>query len=122
MNKKLSFIGTGKMATALISCIYNKNLAKQIIATNKNEGTLKKIKKQFNVQIDKDNKDAVRNSDIVFLCVKPQDIDTVLNEIKNAVKNQLIVSIAAGIKTKHIESILKNKRIVRVMPNVNCLV
>jgi len=64
---------------------------------------------------------AIKESDIVFICVKPQDIDAVLDEIKDVVKNQLIVSIAAGIRLKHLENKLKNKRIIRVMPNINCI-
>ena len=122
LSKKISFIGTGKMATALISSIYSKKLAREIIASGRNYNNLKKAESEYKVKIAKDNKEAARNSDIVFICVKPQDIDDVLNEIKNVVKNQLIVSIAAGIKLKHIENILKHKRIIRAMPNVNCLV
>ena len=124
MNKKqktISFIGTGKMATALISCIYNKRFVKSIIASDKNEKNLNSIKKQFEIKTTKVNKEAVKNSDIVFICVKPQDIDDVLNEIKNVVKDQLIISIAAGIKIRHIEGILGNKSVIRVMPNINCL-
>ncbi len=120
--KSISFIGTGKMSTALISCIYKNKLAKSIIASDKNEDSLKKIKKQFPIKTTKDNKEAVKDSDIVFICVKPQDIDAVLNEVKDVVKNQLVVSIAAGVTIKHIEFILKNKRVIRVMPNINCLV
>ena len=122
MKKSISFIGTGKMATALISCIYDKNIAKSIIASNKNSKNLVNIKKQFKIKTTKDNKECVKSSDIVFICVKPQDIDEVLEEIKDTVSNQLIVSIAAGIKIKHIESKLGNKRVIRVMPNINCLV
>ena len=110
------------MAAALISCICNKKIAKSIIASDKNEKNLENIKKQFKIKTTADNKEAVKGSEIVFICVKPQDIDEVLEEIKDAVKNRLIVSIAAGIKLKHIENILKNKRIIRVMPNINCLV
>ena len=110
------------MAGALISCIHKNNLAK-IIATNKDGTALKKIKNKFkNIKTTTDNKEAVKNSDIIFICVKPQNIDEVLDEIKNNVKNKLVVSIAAGIKIKHIEKILKTKRIIRVMPNINCLV
>ena len=122
MKQNIAFIGTGKMASALISCIYKNRLAKQITASGRNKSNLNKIKKQFKIKTTTDNKEAAKNSDIVFICVKPQGIDEVLNEIKNVVKNQLIVSIAAGIKTKHIESILGHKRVIRVMPNINCLV
>lgn len=122
MPKTISFIGTGKMAAALISCIHKNKLAKGIIASDYKEESLKNIKSKFNIKVTTDNKEAARNSDIVFICVKPQDIDIVLNEIKSEVKNQLIVSIAAGIKIKHIESALGKKRIIRVMPNINCIV
>ena len=123
MTKPISFIGTGKMAAALISCIYKNNLAKSIIASDHGEDNLRKIKSKFSkIRTTDDNKEAVKNSDIVFICVKPQDIGIVLNEIKDEIKSQLIVSIAAGIKIKHIESILGKKRIIRVMPNINCLV
>src|SRR3989338_8309055 len=122
MTKSISFIGTGKMAAALISCIYKNNLAKSIITSDHKEENLRKIKSKFRIKTTKNNTEAVRNSDIVFICVKPQDIGAVLNEIKDYVKNQLIVSIAAGIKIKYIESILGKKRIIRVMPNINCLV
>lgn len=121
-NKKIGFIGTGKMATALISSIYKNRPAKEIIASNHKEENLKKVKSKYNIRTTLSNKEAVKNSDIVFICVKPQDIDNVLKEIKNEVKNQLIVSIAAGVKIRHIEGILGKKRVIRVMPNINCLV
>ncbi len=120
--KSVGFIGAGKMATALISCICNKNIAKSIIASNRYEKNLANLKKRFSIKTTKNNKEVVRNSGIVFICVKPHDMDNVLNEIKNTVTNQLIVSIAAGTKIKDIENVLKKKRIIRVMPNINCLV
>ena len=122
MAKTISFIGTGKMAAALISCIHKNKLAKSIIASDHKEENLKKIKSKFSIKATANNKEAARNSDIVFICVKPQEIDIILNEIKDEVKNKLIVSIAAGIRIKHIEDILGKKRIIRVMPNINCLV
>jgi len=119
--KTTAFIGTGRMAAALISCICKSSISRNIIASDKNNINLARIKKQFKIKTTTDNKEAARNSDIVFICVKPQDIDAVLDEIKDVVKNQLIVSIAAGIRLKHLENKLKNKRIIRVMPNINCI-
>jgi pyrroline-5-carboxylate reductase len=54
----------------------------------------------------------------VILAVKPQDIDSVLNEIKGSMKKQLILSIAAGITTEYIENRLGNARVIRIMPNI----
>ena len=122
MLKTISFIGTGKMATALISSIYKSKLNYALTASDHNGENLRKLKSKFDVKTTADNKEAVKNADIVFICVKPQNIDEVLNEIKGEIKNQLIVSIAAGIKINHIESILKKSRVIRVMPNINCLI
>ena len=123
MTKTISFIGTGKMATALISSICKNKLDYEITASDHKEENLRKIKSKFDdIKTTLNNKEAVRNSDIVLICVKPQVINEVLNETKSEIKNQLIVSIAAGIKIKNIEKILGKKRIIRVMPNINCLV
>ena len=109
------------MAAALVSCIHDKKIAKSVIASGRNIKNLIDIKKKYKIKTTKNNKKAAKDSDILFICVKPQDIGIVLNEIKSAIKNQLIVSIAAGIRLKQIESVLKNKRVIRVMPNINCL-
>src|SRR3989344_2041780 len=123
MTKPISFIGTGKMATALIGSIYKNKLNYEVTASDHQEENLRKINSKFNnIKTTLSNKEAVRNSEIVFICVKPQVIGEVLNEIRNEIKNQLIVSIAAGIKIQNIEKIIGKKRIIRVMPNVNCLV
>src|SRR3989344_8523506 len=122
MLKTISFIGTGKMATALISSIYKNKLNYALTASDHNGENLRKLKSKFDVKTTADNKEAVKNADIVFICVKPQNIDEVLNEIKGEIKNQLIVSIAAWIKINHNASILKKSRVIRVMPNIKCLV
>lgn len=122
LDKTIGFIGIGNMAAALISCICNKKIAKRIIASGKNAKNLDKLRKQFSIIISSNNRETVKNSDIVFICVKPQDMEVVLDEIGNAVSNQLIVSIAAGVKLNYLEKKLKTKRIIRVMPNINCLV
>ncbi len=118
---KLGFIGTGKMSSALISSIY-KIKPYKITASNRTKEKLIQLKKKFpGIKIAKSNIEAVKNSDIVFICVKPHDIGTVLEEIKNDAENKLIVSIAAGIKTGYIENELKNARVIRAMPNVACI-
>jgi len=63
--------------------------------------------------------DLINSSDVIIIAVKPQDMDSVLKEIKANFKEQLIISIAAGITTKYIKSKLGEKaRIIRVMPNM----
>lgn len=119
---KIGFIGAGKMAEALIKSILKTKISDNIIASDVNESRLKYIEKEIKIKTTKDNKEVVENSDIVFLAVKPQNMEEVLDEIKGTVKEQLIVSIAAGIDLNYLESKLNGKRIIRIMPNTPCLV
>jgi pyrroline-5-carboxylate reductase len=59
-------------------------------------------------------------SEVVFLSVKPQDIQSVLQELQDT--DRLVISIAAGVAIARIESVLRKARVVRVMPNTPCLV
>jgi pyrroline-5-carboxylate reductase len=69
------------------------------------------------------NSEVVSLSDIIILAVKPQSIDDVIDEIAGDITDKkTIVSIAAGITLKYLESRLKTKRIIRVMPNTPALV
>lgn len=121
MKKKIGFIGAGKMAEALIKGIIEKKLAGKtdIIASDVNEDRLSVMKK-LGVRTTDDNKYLMIDVDIIFLSVKPQIIDRVLDDI--AETDKLVVSIAAGITIKHIEDKLKKARVIRVMPNTPCLV
>jgi pyrroline-5-carboxylate reductase len=114
---KIGFIGAGNMAFALAKAIKQAKLGK-IIVSDINNNKLKSIKNKLKVNITTNNQEVINKSDIIFLAVKPQVIDNILNEIKGT--NKLIISIAAGIKLKKLES--KVKKAVRVMPNTPCLV
>ncbi len=117
---KIGFIGTGNMATALIRSMKDNN---RIISGDKNEEKLQKAGKELGIKTTKDNNEVAKSSEIIFLCAKPGDIKEILQEIKLNIENKIIVSIAAGIKIKFIENIIgKNKKIVRVMPNLNCAI
>jgi len=72
------------------------------------------------------NLEVVRQSDLVWLAVKPDVIPDVMQEISPAMTSSsapLVVSIAAGVSTSAIEQALPpGARVVRVMPNLPCLV
>ncbi len=120
MKYKIGFIGAGNMAFALIKAIKKAKLASSITVSDINKERLNFVKAQAKITTTRGNKEVLKSSDIIFLAVKPQVIDSVLNEIKDT--NKLIISIAAGVKLKHLENKLKKARVVRVMPNTPCLV
>lgn len=71
-----------------------------------------------------DNCRLVEQCEIVVLAVKPVDVGPVLGEIREALlPDHLVISIAAGVRLKELaEGLGRKRRVVRVMPNVACLV
>ena len=59
-------------------------------------------------------------AEAIFIAVKPQDIQAVLEAIRDT--DRLLISIAAGVAISRIEGVCKLARVVRVMPNTPCLV
>jgi len=113
----IGFIGFGKMGSALAKSIVKKGIEKsEVICFDPNKELIEK--EGFVVA---DSKDVVEKSEIIFLCVKPNLIEQILEEIKPKVENQIIISIAAGKKISSIQKIIGEKKIVRIMPNICAL-
>lgn len=120
---KIGFIGTGNMGSALIGAIYNKGFSREIIAFDPNKEKLIALENKYRIKKAKSNLEVVDYAEIIFLAVKPPLVETVLEEIKEHThKEQLFISIAAGIKLERMEKKLPLSKIVRVMPNTPCFV
>lgn len=65
-----------------------------------------------------DNKKAVKNADVVFLCVKPNILKPVLEEIKKEADGKLVISTAAAVTVQFCKRVAPKAHIVRIMPNV----
>lgn len=65
-----------------------------------------------------DNKKAAKNSDVVFLSVKPNILKPVLEEIKKEVEGKLVVSTAAAVTLQFCKRVVPKARVIRIMPNV----
>lgn len=124
-NTKLAFIGCGVMAESIIAGLLRKNLvsAQQIAATHPRENRRRELAEKYGIEVFEDNAAAVRQirvfeNSIVALCVKPQRLKGVLEELKDAVlPSQIVLSIIAGARIETISDALNNRKIVRTMPN-----
>jgi len=126
IEKKIAFLGGGNMAEALIKGLIASGTAKpdKILAADVLAERLEYLRKNYDIIIQKTNKDAACEADIIILSVKPQVIEKILAEIAPVVDDKkLIISIAAGVPLAKVESALKKgSRVVRVMPNTPSLV
>jgi pyrroline-5-carboxylate reductase len=125
VEKIIVFIGSGNMAEALISGLSGSGLVekKNIIAADIRPERLRYIAKKYGVKTAADNLRALPQADIVFLAVKPQQMEAFFAEAAGAIRrSQLIISIAAGITTNCIEKHLPaGTAVVRAMPNTPAL-
>ena len=123
--KKVGFIGAGKMAEAMLAGLIAKRFttADHILASDVSGERLVQLRGLYGVRTTSSNRDVVAHAEVVLLAVKPQQLDDVLRELAPHMgPGQLVVSIAAGKRTSHIELLLPVGRVIRVMPNIACLV
>lgn len=119
--KKVGFIGGGNMGFALAKAISARFADIQIFVCDLRKERIALFEQELpGVQVGADPGKVAEAAEVVFLAVKPQDIQTVLEAIRDP--DRLVISIAAGVAIARIESVLTKARVVRVMPNTPCLV
>lgn len=128
MNKmceqKIGFIGLGRMASAIIKGIISSGFMpkENILGFDVNQDTLKYGAKNLDITPVSSLEELMSKASIVLIATKPFVIKDVLDEIKDKVRNHLIISILAGVSLKVYENNLPNTRVVRVMPNTPALI
>ena len=122
----VAIIGAGKMGITIISSLLERtNLEPgQIIATRKHAPPLNELAEAKGVRTTTENREAVKGADVILLCVKPQTIGEVLDEIGPDIKDhQIVVSIAAGVTSAQMDEHLRGAiPVVRAMPNTPSLI
>ena len=121
------FIGAGSIAESIIKGLLSTEQIRpgEIWVTNRsNSERLQFLRQYYGIIPVFDKKAAAAKADVIVLAIKPQDVFTVLNELKGCVnERQLIVSVLAGVTTSLIEETLAIKiPVVRAMPNTSCAV
>ena len=126
MARTLGFIGNGNMGKAMIGGIIESEVFDKanIIVSDIYEEGLEKTRLDYGVKVTRDNIELAKKADIIILSIKPNLYSRIIEEIRDIVKEEvIIITIAAG---KSIESTVKSfKRdikVVRVMPNTPALV
>ena len=125
-NKKISFIGGGNMAQALISGLLGCGVKPEMITvSDPNADIRQQISAKGITTVDSmsDPTVAVTDADVVVLAVKPQVMKTVVSQFADVLDTQLIISVAAGLSTDMVSTMLGGYRpIVRAMPNTPAMI
>ena len=125
----ICFIGGGNMANALIGGLQNKGSPQQQISVVEiDAANRERLKSTYDkiVVFAEQNRQAIANSDVVVLAVKPQHMEAVAIQLGPLLSGQIVLSIAAGIRLSDLMRWMQvptsNYKLVRAMPNTPALV
>ncbi len=120
MGKKIAIIGGGNLGTAITEGLLKSKFCKpaDITITKRKIITLQKLADR-RVKVTANNAEAVSNSELIILAVKPYQVADVLNSFKKELTaKHILVSVVTGVLIREIEEIVKIKLpVFRAMPN-----
>ncbi len=120
MRKKIAIIGGGNLGTAVAEGLLKSKFCKasDITITKRKIVTLQKLNER-GVNVTANNAEAVGNSELIILAVKPYQVNDVLNSFKKQLTTKhILVSVVTGVLISEIEEIVKMKLpVFRAMPN-----
>lgn len=120
MTKKVAIIGGGNLGTAIAEGLLKSKFCKpsDIIVTKRKLETLQRLKEK-GVKITSDNSEAVKQSSLVILAVKPYQVSEVLNSFQSDLSSKhILVSVVTGVLIADIKNNIQKKiPVFRAMPN-----
>ena len=130
-NKTIGFIGAGNISEAIIKGILSAKLVtpSRVIASDKDSGKLASLAEKYEIRIVSNNSSVIEDSNVIIMAIKTSDMEEALLETAKAFgKEKLLISVAAGKRTKYMEDALIRgglkilPPVIRAMPNTPALV
>lgn len=121
MKDNITVIGTGVIGGAIINSLLKNGYEGKVTAAEIDPEKAKVIEK-LGVSVTRDNREAAKKADIIFVSVKPNVLKTVLTEISKEIEGKLVVSTAAAVTVAFCKRVAPKARFVRIMPNVAIMV
>lgn len=126
INKKIGIIGCGNMGEALLSRLVKAvRKSADLMVTELEPVRRETIQGRYKIIVGIDNNYLVKYCDVIVIAVKPKDFDILLSRqiCRGVSDKKLVISLAAGVTTGHIESLIGGGvPVVRAMPNMAAVV
>ncbi|MFQ5729224.1 MAG: pyrroline-5-carboxylate reductase [Waddliaceae bacterium] len=116
---KISIIGCGKMGGGIANCLAKDH---KLALFDHHQEVTKNLAKKLGAKCCSNAAEAVSHRELIILAVKPRDLDDVAKLIHHEIyKEQLLVSILAGVTTYALQEYFSEIPILRMMPNLALL-
>jgi pyrroline-5-carboxylate reductase len=121
-SKRVAIIGCGNIGISLLQGLLKQQTipAEYITVTRRNIEELSYLK-EYGVGLLSDNIEAIRNSDLIIIAVKPYNIVNVLEELKDHLVSgrHILISVTAGVTICKIQDVIGSSiPVFRAMPNI----
>lgn len=121
---KITFLGGGNMANALIGGLLKTGFAASDIAVIEiNAENRSKLENSYRIRCLAAPEDSALDCDVVVLSLKPQQMQAACRSLVPFLKQQMLISIAAGLRLADLSRWLGgHQKLVRTMPNTPALI
>lgn len=120
---KITFIGGGNMAKALIGGLIKRGYSpSKMHVVEMFKEKCAELHNEFGVRATTELAAAVAHGETLILAVKPQQLQQIAVQLAPILNGQLVISIAAGIRTQDMARWMGSQNIVRCMPNTPALI
>jgi pyrroline-5-carboxylate reductase len=124
-NLHLAFIGCGVMGESMIAGLLRKPgiESSNMAASHPRKARRQELKDKYGIAVYESNREAAASiagleNSAVVLCIKPQRLDRVLDDLKGGLHpDQMVISIVGGATIEKLAGELGTAKIVRAMPN-----
>ena len=116
---KIAIIGAGNLGICIAKGLIYNNTYTDLYLCRRNLDTIRTYEDYKSVALTSDNKEAVRNADILIFAVQPSQLEQILKEIKPTLNEKhVIISTITGFHINRIEALIGIEYpIIRAMPN-----
>ena len=123
MSERITFIGGGNMASAIIAGLILQGRQPQSIdVVDTSAEARDRLKTSFGIQAQAQAGDFLTDTALVVWAVKPQSFAEAVISVAPFTQSALHLSVAAGIRSGNIAQWLGTERVVRAMPNTPALI
>jgi pyrroline-5-carboxylate reductase len=121
MTDKIAVLGAGMIGGAITKSLLKTEYKDNITAA---DFVAEKVKEMqaLGVKATSSNREATADADVIFICVKPGDVEKLLKEVSKEIRGKLVISSAATLPLDFLKGTVPEAKFVRMMPNLAILV
>jgi pyrroline-5-carboxylate reductase len=119
----VGIIGGGRLGSFLLRGLLRAGFSQgELMVCEKDGKRAETLSRQLGVRVAGGPDPLVEEAEVIFLAVKPGDLEGVLGELGERARGKLVISCVAGATLERVEGRLKGAKVFRLMPNLACAV